>query len=615
MTENNPEDPKTKKSIPKMESSPTIDSVETLLEDKRFAAESRGGIIYKQFKYFCKDTSLHGYEYLTRFRSASNNKCIAWMHRISWFLIILFTFVFGWYQVGLLVREFFSQTPIVAIEDTTAPLTEIYFPSVTICNLNQVTTSQLLKGGLNMKDNSNLENYRYFIQYILGADDSGILPEPTDWNKTLTNIKDNLGWDGVKPFVDLNGTVQNCEDMIVETEWNKKFHYNYRSDKTFTDFGVCCRIYPELDFAKTNSSSETQGPPYTNEEFLNIDKGAFSGIHNGLSIVLDVESFDTAFYPRKSEGFVVAVSGNLERPLISQSGTYINPGSETLMAVKVIETVTTDRVVTKFKTDTRKCYMADEFDTRHFTKDSAFNYSMSNCLYSSMVDVIQTHCNCSPIFEQTLAEGLRTDMKVCSGRDLMCMQDYSSSWGDHRKGLDKAFNLITRTQQTCYDNCNKQTPYVTTSTSSYPSINTLRARQEFCLIVKKIRKICDEGGSRKDALESEYTDEEPYCTVFKEDKPDYCNNLTYTPPLYHKKLEKAVTDYTRQNLAVVKVYMQDPYYTQMQRAEVQTGTAFMGAAGGWLGLCCGLSFISLLEIAYHGLLLIIALYKKKIIHT
>merc|ERR1712080_376233 len=527
-------------------------------------------------------------------------------------------FVFGWYQVGKLMNEYFTQTPIVAIEDTTAPLTEVFFPSVAICNLNQVTTSQLLKGGLNIKDTHDLENYRYFIQYILGADDSVALPEPKDWNITLANIKNNLNWDGVTPFVDLNGTVHNCEDMIVETEWNKKFHYNYKSDKTFTDFGVCCRIYPELDFAVTNSSTESQGPPYTNEEFLNIHKGAFSGIHNGLSMVLDVESFDTAFYPRKSEGFVVAVSGNLERPLISQSGTYINPGSETLMSLKVIETVTTDRVVRKFPTLSRKCYTSDEFDTRHYTKDLAFNYSMSNCLYSSMVDIIQTHCNCSPIFEQVLNEGLRTDKKVCSGSDLTCMQKYSSSWGDHRKGLDKAFNLVTQTKQKCYDNCNKQTSYVTTSTSSYPSSNTLKARQEFCLIVRKIRTICNMGGSRKEALESEYGDtasSDPYCAVFKEDKPDYCNNRTYTPPIYHERLEKAVTEYARKNLAGVKVYMQDPYYMQMQRAEVQTGTAFMGAAGGWRGLCCGLSFISLLEIAYHGLLLGIALYKKKIIHT
>ena len=31
-----------------------------------------------------------------------------------------------------------QQTPVISISDTTGPLSEVYFPSVTVCNLNQV---------------------------------------------------------------------------------------------------------------------------------------------------------------------------------------------------------------------------------------------------------------------------------------------------------------------------------------------------------------------------------------------------------------------------------------------------------------------------------------------
>ena len=34
--------------------------------------------------------------------------------------------------------SFFQQSPIISISDTTGPLKEVYFPSVTVCNLNQV---------------------------------------------------------------------------------------------------------------------------------------------------------------------------------------------------------------------------------------------------------------------------------------------------------------------------------------------------------------------------------------------------------------------------------------------------------------------------------------------
>ena len=36
-----------------------------------------------------------------------------------------------------------KQTPVISIGDTTGPLNEVYFPSVTVCNLNQVEKSNV----------------------------------------------------------------------------------------------------------------------------------------------------------------------------------------------------------------------------------------------------------------------------------------------------------------------------------------------------------------------------------------------------------------------------------------------------------------------------------------
>ena len=71
--------------------------------------------------------------------------------------MVLFSLVFAGYNVEKLYREYseviftfdqntilrskqksLKQTPVISIGDTTGPLDEVYFPSVTVCNLNQV---------------------------------------------------------------------------------------------------------------------------------------------------------------------------------------------------------------------------------------------------------------------------------------------------------------------------------------------------------------------------------------------------------------------------------------------------------------------------------------------
>ena len=57
--------------------------------------------------------------------------------------------------------------------------------------------------------------------------------------------------------------------------------------------------------------------------------------------------------------------------------------------------------------------------------------------------------------------------------------------------------------------------------------------------------------------------------------------------------------YASKNIAVVKIFIRDPYYT-LYKKDVQISiTSFIGNTGGLVGLCMGLSFISLFEMVYH----------------
>ena len=59
-----------------------------------------------------------------------------------------------------------------------------------------------------------------------------------------------------------------------------------------------------------------------------------------------------------------------------------------------------------------------------------------------------------------------------------------------------------------------------------------------------------------------------------------------------------LTQYARENIAKVSVYLKDPFVEEIIREEKITLIQFIGSVGGLLGLFMGLSFISLVEIFY-----------------
>ena len=94
---------------------------------------------------YCEETSLHGFQYLLH-----QGLCT----KIFWVLIIGGAITGSFYTVITNVNNYFDvmktfisssvsvyilqQSPLTFINDTTAPLSDVFFPSVAICNLNQV---------------------------------------------------------------------------------------------------------------------------------------------------------------------------------------------------------------------------------------------------------------------------------------------------------------------------------------------------------------------------------------------------------------------------------------------------------------------------------------------
>ena len=90
---------------------------------------SKCGLLRAQTTQYCEQTSVHGFQYLAQ---------PGIFTKIGWLAVVILSIVASVYFMAINLREYFQQIPLTYINDTTAPLTDVYFPSVTICNLNQV---------------------------------------------------------------------------------------------------------------------------------------------------------------------------------------------------------------------------------------------------------------------------------------------------------------------------------------------------------------------------------------------------------------------------------------------------------------------------------------------
>ena len=115
--------------------------------------------------------------------------------------------------------------------------------------------------------------------------------------------------------------------MILQAIWkSKEPYYFYNAFKSTTDYGACCLITPYLDFELHKTKEQEVG--YTGADYHSIPKGiTCNGIQNGLKVILDVESYDYAYFPSGSNGFLAVVGDSRDKEVIQQSGFYIAAGT------------------------------------------------------------------------------------------------------------------------------------------------------------------------------------------------------------------------------------------------------------------------------------------------
>ena len=103
---------------------------------------------------YCADTSLHGYQYIGRWTVIllslnfhSNNRK---ERRPFWCLIVILSIVAAVGFLSLNIAEYLDSSTVSTLTSLSSSLDNIYYPSVTICNRNQIRF---------VKTNKNVNNF------------------------------------------------------------------------------------------------------------------------------------------------------------------------------------------------------------------------------------------------------------------------------------------------------------------------------------------------------------------------------------------------------------------------------------------------------------------------
>jgi hypothetical protein len=84
----------------------------------------------------------------------------------------------------------------------------------------------------------------------------------------------------------------------------------------------------------------------------------------------------------------------------------------------------------------------------------------------------------------------------------------------------------------------------------------------------------------------------------------------------NSSISQFMYSYAKNNFAMLRVFIKDPYYTSIICDEQIPMISFLGNAGGLVGLCLGFSLVSIFEFFYHVINFCSAkMFQKRIVNV
>ena len=243
--------------------------------------------------------------------------------------------------------DFLSQTVSTNMESMSMPFDNLYFPAITICNMNFMQRSVLEKYGLH----NNETIIDVFDRMMNTGSDENFTDEEIEMFKFVAE-KTN----GTSQNLKMEGAPE-CENMFLEYSWKNKvmdfedgvhaMHYAQT-----TDASLCCQIFPGILQSENNNKIDINKAEFWMKNknpwqiiFDGYKKGIALG-KQGVQVLIDVETYDYfSSHSSGSEGVLVLIQHYRDIPLMRKHSFVLSPGYEVDVGLGITEIATTKNAI------------------------------------------------------------------------------------------------------------------------------------------------------------------------------------------------------------------------------------------------------------------------------
>jgi len=303
-----------------------------------------------------------------------------------------------------------------------------------------------------------------------------------------------------------------------------------------------------------------------------------SGITRGLTVILDGHTDQLAGNSIETgiKGFNGLISYRGSFPMVSQRGFQIRPGHNNLVSISATM-ILADEDLGSLSPKKRNCRFSNEIADLNFHKE----YTQSNCLFECSLNYAQSELTnvynrtCSPWFFPTY----KSAPQVCDPWDTI---DF----------LKETFETPD-SKCTCLPGCNKIIYH--TSITAVP----FRRCDDSNLGTSKLCDLEDttmpEPKMWGQQVKDEYVGNQAgYISDIKSNERQYLASIGGSGVF--KNLEPKKYNAYDEDIAIVKVFFESSAVFLFETNSSQTWVDFFGTVGGLLGLCIGVSIVTIVEI-------------------
>ena len=385
------------------------------------------------------------------------------------------------------------------------------------------------------------------------------------------------------------GMLKHCNWQGVDVPCSKIF-------ETFpTDQGMCCTFNMEAADKMFKDSQYQDMVAFMQERDRNMsfdttnyefeDPIPEAGRTKGLSLILDAHSdmVSGGTVSQDFDGFFAIIDGRNQFPTTTRKSVLLRPGHENIVAINAVD-VKGGKSIKGIPVDKRNCFFPEDKVMKLHQE-----YSQANCILECQIDFALSQMNLSD---------------PCLPWYFPIPKDNSSRLCDPWEAADFRTNMKKTPSMTCdfcLPDCN---------TTMYTASVTAAPFRKCDYKNLGVSKLCSFDTKLSPPIWgqqvlSQYIDELPTGV------PPYISNIVSTnrrnfadakasgkPVFTAETNNKPTYDAYEKDIAMVTFFFESTTALQYSRELRMTPVGFISQVGGLMGLCLGVSFISLIEMVY-----------------